>query len=305
MSYTFLQEQGEESSVECFSDIEQFVRLKLNLTAEKCSCNDNETESYRGSQSGMMCEPLTENRGGELQMLCAAGSPARTSVVPEVEKESKEKSPAFGEKWHGLLARYDRDMHSLRTVQCSLFEDLTECYVILPRWGILRDGGLWEQPTWGRLTNEIESGLWPTPSANKQTRSGKLVNADGTQWDGISKPHSAKTGKPVQTALLDKVTMWPTPTVCGNYNRKGASATSNDGLATAVKKWPTSTAQDAKNNGAPSQLERNTKPLNAEVGGPLNPPWVEWLMGWPLGWTDCAASAMDKFLLWRQAHGEF
>lgn len=276
MSYTFLQEQGEESSVECFSDIEQFVRLKLNLTAEKSSCNDNETESCRGSQSGMMCEPLTESRGGELQTLCAVDSPARTSVVPEVEKESKEKSPAFGEKWHGLLARYDRDMHSLRTVQCSLFEDLTECYVILPRWGILRDGGLWEQPTWGRLTNEIESGLWPTPSANKQTRSGKLVNADGTPWDGISKPHSAKTGKPVQTALLDKVTMWPTPT-----------------------------AQDAKNNGAPSQLERNTKPLNAEVGGPLNPPWVEWLMGWPLGWTDCAALAMDKFLLWRQAHGEF
>ncbi len=29
---------------------------------------------------------------------------------------------------------------------------------------------------------------------------------------------------------------WPTPTVCGNYNRKGASKTSRDGLATAVKK---------------------------------------------------------------------
>jgi hypothetical protein len=23
------------------------------------------------------------------------------------------------------------------------------------------------------------------------------------------------------------------------------------------------------------------------VGGQLNPTWVEWLMGFPLGWTDC------------------
>ena len=22
-------------------------------------------------------------------------------------------------------------------------------------------------------------------------------------------------------------------------------------------------------------------------GGRLNPEWVEWLMGWPIGWTDC------------------
>jgi hypothetical protein len=69
--------------------------------------------------------------------------------------------------------------------------------------------------------------------------------------------------------------------------------------------WPTPTVQDSKNNGAQSQMERNTKPLNAEVGGPLNPTWVEWLMGWPLGWTDCDASATDKFQQWLHAHGEF
>jgi hypothetical protein len=50
---------------------------------------------------------------------------------------------------------------------------------------------------------------------------------------------------------------------------------------------PTPTVQDASNNGGPSQLERNTPPLNAVVGGLLNPVFVEWLMGWPLGWTDC------------------
>ena len=30
--------------------------------------------------------------------------------------------------------------------------------------------------------------------------------------------------------------------------------------------------------------------LNDQVGGQLNPTWVEWLMGFPLGWTDLNAS---------------
>jgi hypothetical protein len=43
--------------------------------------------------------------------------------------------------------------------------------------------------------------------------------------------------------------------------------------------------------------------LAAQAGGKLNPTWVEWLMGWPLGWTDCAASATAKFRLWLRSHG--
>jgi hypothetical protein len=49
--------------------------------------------------------------------------------------------------------------------------------------------------------------------------------------------------------------------------------------------FPTPTVQDSKNNGSSSQMQRNTKPLNAEVGGKLNPDWVELLMGWPKSWT--------------------
>lgn len=32
----------------------------------------------------------------------------------------------------------------------------------------------------------------------------------------------------------------------------------------------------------------------------LNPDWVEWLMGWPIGWTDLKPLATGKFRLWRQ-----
>ena len=34
--------------------------------------------------------------------------------------------------------------------------------------------------------------------------------------------------------LAASARLWPTPTVCGNYNRKGASATSGGGLATVA-----------------------------------------------------------------------
>ena len=58
---------------------------------------------------------------------------------------------------------------------------------------------------------------------------------------------------------------------------------------------PTPTVNDSKNNGAPSQSRRQSPNLNAvavPAGGPLNPPWIEWLMGFPIGWTDCEPSEM-------------
>ena len=30
-------------------------------------------------------------------------------------------------------------------------------------------------------------------------------------------------------------------------------------------------------------------------GGKLNPEWVEWLMGWPIGWTALDAQATEWF----------
>ena len=38
------------------------------------------------------------------------------------------------------------------------------------------------------------------------------------------------------------------------------------------------------------------------AAGTLNPTWVEWLMGWPLGWTDLKPLATGKFLEWQQQH---
>ena len=43
--------------------------------------------------------------------------------------------------------------------------------------------------------------------------------------------------------------------------------------------------------------------LENPTGGQLNPNWVEWLMGWPIGWTDLKPLETDRFQSWLQQHG--
>jgi hypothetical protein len=78
--------------------------------------------------------------------------------------------------------------------------------------------------------------------------------------------------------------LWPTPTVNGNYNRSEYPSSGGDGLATAVNRWPTPTVWDGA--GKPNTAPEGGPNLSTVVGGQLNPMWVEWLMGFPLGWTD-------------------
>jgi len=52
-----------------------------------------------------------------------------------------------------------------------------------------------------------------------------------------------------------------------------------------------------------STTDRGKCNLREQVGGQLNPDWVEWLMGWPIGLTDLKPLAMDRFRLWLRLHG--
>jgi hypothetical protein len=57
--------------------------------------------------------------------------------------------------------------------------------------------------------------------------------------------------------------------------------------------WPTPTAMTAtggaalcKWGGSGARAKLRTMVSEKELNGALNPEWVEWLMGWPIGWTD-------------------
>jgi len=250
------------------------------------------TAFSRLSRFGMTFKPLTADRGEAVLMSYLEAFRAKTSPQQEVEPESKVSDLACGEKWLGWSAKFDPHTSTLRTAQCSLLEEEPELLQTLPRSGMTRSGMLWERQTLVLRTSETESGLWPTPmsseyKANKNYRPGR------------------------QNGLTQAVMKWPTPTVCGNYNRKGLSKTSGDGLATAVSKWPTPrTAEMCGGTGSWELLNKNTtikeaRQMGAGNGGTLNPTWVEWLMGFPLGWTDLKPLETDKFQQWQQQHGGY
>src|SRR5215475_11803574 len=79
----------------------------------------------------------------------------------------------------------------------------------------------------------------------------------------------------------------PTLTVNGNYNRKGASKNSGNGLIPALKRLATLTARDWRSHKR-IKIEKRSfrrRQLNEQIGGPLNPMWCEWYMGYPPEWT--------------------
>jgi hypothetical protein len=68
---------------------------------------------------------------------------------------------------------------------------------------------------------------------------------------------------------------------------------------------PTPTRHNAKEGAYPAEYTRNTPTLAAQIGGPINPEWNEWRMGWPIGWTDLEPLEMDRFQQWLGLHGKF
>ena len=158
---------------------------------------------------------------------------------------------------------------------------------------VLYEQGTNVPDTYKRLRSQVAAREhWPTPracSAMAATMTSESAWAD--RFPNL------------ETVLARR--MWPTPTKSeadggpGSNGREGGL-----NLRTAVRRetFPTPTVNDSKNN-PPSQALRNTPPLNVVVGGQMNPTWVEWLMGWPLGWTDLHVSATDRFRQWCASHG--
>jgi hypothetical protein len=281
MSWLFSQALVAAYSEDTSSDGEQSVLLNGNPIQLAYCVPDKMTAFSRPSRFGMTFKPLTDDLGEAVLMWCLEASRAKTSALQARAQELTESGQACGPTWRGSLARFDPATSSWRTAQPFLLEDLGESSVIWPRSGMTANGQCWELPMLARPIKETGSGLSPD-----RVKTFHTPNTGGAGW---WQQH------PQGSLTPPRMKPWPTPTVCGNYNRKGASASSGDGLTTAVLKCATPTARDWRSGKASEETHaRNSRPLSEQIGGSLNPTWVEWLMGWPLGWTDLEPLATDR-----------
>ena len=211
----------------------------------------------------------------------------------------------FGESLHESFAKLSQDGLWLKTSQgCyqqTLDGHLQKFSGTWPRAGTMLSGTCFQREdrvALARRTKGKEYSLWRTPMA-----------ADGTHNHCLAPSvMEGKTTLPLTNQVKGCIQgLWPTPTVSdtegglvknvelrnGSFSRKNKK-----GVRWGVKlkddvnhmeMFPTPTARDWKGKSGKGRQERKGNPkdtLPNAVNGQLNPTWVEWLMGFPRGWTD-------------------
>lgn len=229
--------------------------------------------------------------------LFAEGSLVRMSAPLDSEKASMEPDRDYGSSTPDLLASYDPATSLWRTSQACLLEEWATYSGSWPRSGMMRNGMVYRLPPLVPLTDVTASGSWATPQAHDAGKGNpQRVGRYGTKHGGRN--------------LNDEVALYPTPSATsygsnqgGAMGRTGPVRHSLDSMA-RTGMWPTPTSRDFRSGKAsPETMARNARPLSETIGGTLNPTWVEWLMGWPLGWTALEPLETDRYQQWLRSHG--
>ena len=119
-----------------------------------------------------------------------------------------------------------------------------------------------------QLCEKMPEKMWPTP------RSRDWKDSMGTVPPSrVLNPGQATLGQQVAIGMKES---YPTPCVTGMGSGSGNCEKANKLFE----------------NGQINDDERRSK--RSGNGGQLNPDWVEWLMGWPIGWTRMEPIELDR-----------
>ena len=298
MSWHFSRELVEAYSAANSSDGRPSAPLSGMFTPQAYLSPDRMKAFSHLSRFGMTCEPLTGTLGEDVLTWCLEDSLARTFPPQERELVSTVREADSGKNLPESLARLDPVSFLWKTAQCLLAGDLEPFLGTWPRWGMMRDGVVYPQKIPAHLKDATEFGL---------LRGLSLVKLPTEQrTDGFA----AGAGKKSCQAASVR-------TESGNAAIAGSGLTlfimrnGTVALGAAPQMWLTPSAnEDAAGTpkGAMQKMLGNHPDIRGTSPeewsrGTLNPTWVEWLMGWPLGWTDLKLSATDKVPQWLRSHG--
>lgn len=169
-----------------------------------------------------------------------------------------------------------------------------------PVSGMTRSGTAYQRPSSVPPIYAAESSSWPTPSA--------------VEYGSNQSPSPGAAVRP-SLSQMARQGLWPTPRSADGMNDsieaiqkrisnrdEGRQYRSTLEEAVAIANWPTPTARLGTARGP--QAARYTNPARSNdlddavaatgTTGPLNPTWVELLMGFPPGWTELPGDPTGK-----------
>jgi hypothetical protein len=304
-----------------FRILEQSATLKGKHTASRYWLNACKKKSYLKRLCGQMLPPFEANLGVERFIASLGDSLVPTSLMPEKAQELTGNSRDSGENTTESFAKYDPNGCSWRTSQLSLEGELTEFLGTWPKQGTMQSGAVSVRKKLEHHTSGRDYSYWPTPrtqiTRNTKTDRGKCnLEEMILTWDAlVSHARTVQALSPVRTEQKE---LWPTPNaspVANNMelNCSGDGREKPNKLGWAVAQWATPTSLPAcqedssqeyspaipcPSNLAKSELGYSHQDQAKETDGnklsgnipnsypQLNPMFVTWLMGFPLGWVD-------------------
>ena len=294
LHYTSLQEPAAGYSQTSCSDLDRLEPSSATTTAGECYSTDKLTAAYIDSLFGMTSVPLeqTTRQPATISTDCdksvtdsvsAADSPVKILARRGKELGLQAHAPGCGKNMPELLARLDPPTCLWKTPRSLLGEGLTLCSQTYPAWGIVLHGGLYPLKTSGRYISGSGGGdsqleIVPTPLAE----------------EGKTKVTRANLNR--QTLHLTVyANIYPTPKA---HDAKQAVTLATLGrnsldLTNYCNVYPTPSTGGLRGGSKPSQRVKSARHLTEEEKKQilmgkncrLNPDWVEWLMGWQIGWT--------------------
>jgi len=228
------------------------------------------------------------------------GSLASLTVLPGSE-EAQKMTVTSGRNISGLLERQDRDTSLPRTFLESCPPISTRCYLAWKVKVTPAGRSIFQlAPSMPRIDGSASS-LWATPNTldSMPPKSPEALHREAT---------TARPGRSRPANLRDQVSnshLWPTPTAvivnCTPEHWKTRQKRYKEGesnfnpglkLEVVVKMWPAPSANEDAAGTPQGNMQRmlgNHPDVRAQGSGTLNPTWVEWLMGFPSGFTDLEA----------------
>jgi hypothetical protein len=160
------------------------------------------------------------------------------------------------------LAIYDPNTQSWKTSGDICLWGEQPSLESLPKSGMTRNGVLYQQPAWVPIIDGTELSLWPTPTAVTRPMEGnvRLYRAKVQAGEMTETEAQALLGKSVWEAQGKIPARWPTPVARGGL--------------------------DGGSHSRATMKKLQNTPAEVPSTGKMNPQWVEWLMGFPIGWTD-------------------